>query len=90
MGPKFSQHLSDSCGKNSARKTDATGNRTRERLVRTNGVTPRPQGWFPDVVLNKHSGRSAIVFLSSVLVQSLLLPLQASQTRTFGLSSGGR
>ena len=42
-------------------------------------------GGGPDIVLTTHSVKSAIVFLFSVLVHSLLLPLQASGTRAFGL-----
>ena len=42
-------------------------------------------GGGPDIVLTSHSGRSALVYLSSVLVQRLLLPLQASDPRIFGL-----
>ena len=38
-----------------------------------------------DIVLTTHSGRPALVYLSSVLVQRLLLPLQASDPRAFGL-----
>ena len=37
-----------------------------------------------DTVLTTHSGRPALVYLSIVLVQRLLLPLQASDTRAFG------
>ena len=32
----------------------------------------------PDIMLTTHSGRPALVYLSSVLVQRLLLPLKAS------------
>ena len=39
----------------------------------------------PDIVLATHSGRPALVYLSSVLVKRLLLPLQASDPRGFGL-----
>ena len=39
-------------------------------------------GGSPDIVLNTHSGRPALVYLSSVLVQRLLLPQQASDPRT--------
>ena len=39
----------------------------------------------PDIVLTSHSGRPALVYLSSVLVQRLLLPLQASDPWAFGL-----
>ena len=42
-------------------------------------------GGGPDIVLTTHSGRLALVYLSSVLVQRLLLPLQASDPRAFGL-----
>ena len=42
-------------------------------------------GGGPDIVLTTLSGRRALVYLSSVLVQRLLLPLQASDPRTFGL-----
>ena len=42
-------------------------------------------GGGPDIVLTTHSGRPAFVYLSSVLVHSLLLPLQASDPKTFGL-----
>ena len=42
-------------------------------------------GGGPDIVLTTHSGRPALVYLSSVLVQRLLLPLQASDPRAFGL-----
>ena len=42
-------------------------------------------GGGPEIVLTTHSGRPAFVYLSSVLVQSLLLPLQASNPRAFGL-----
>ena len=41
-------------------------------------------GGGPDV-LTTHSCRPALVYLSSVLVQRLLLPLQASDPRAFGL-----
>ena len=34
-------------------------------------------GGGPDIVLTTHSGRPALVYLSSFLVQKLLLPLQA-------------
>ena len=43
-------------------------------------------GGGPEIVLNTYSGRPAHVYLSSVLVQRLLLPLQASDPRAFGLS----
>ena len=39
----------------------------------------------PAIVLTTHSGRPALVYLSSVLAQRLLLPLQASDPRAFGL-----
>ena len=42
-------------------------------------------GGGPDIVLTTHSGRPALVYLSSVLAQRLLLPLQASDPRAFGL-----
>ena len=42
-------------------------------------------GGGPDIVLITHPGRPALVYLSSVLVHSLLLPLQASDPREFGL-----
>ena len=42
-------------------------------------------GGGPDTVLTTHSGRPALVYLSSVLVHRLLLPLQASDLRAFGL-----
>ena len=42
-------------------------------------------GGGPDIVLTTHSGRPALVYLSSVLVKKLLLPLQASDPRAFGL-----
>ena len=42
-------------------------------------------GGGPDIVLTTHSGRPAHVYLSSVLVQKLLLPLQESDPRSFGL-----
>ena len=42
-------------------------------------------GGGPDIVLTMHSGRPALVYLSSVLVHSQLLPLQASDPRAFGL-----
>ena len=37
------------------------------------------------IVLTTHSGWPALVYLSSVLVQRMLLPLQASDPRAFGL-----
>ena len=40
-------------------------------------------GGGPDIVLSTHSGRPDLVYLSSVLVQRLLLPLQASDPRAF-------
>ena len=42
-------------------------------------------GGGPDIVLTTHSGRPVLVYLSSVLVHSLLLPLQASDSRAFEL-----
>ena len=42
-------------------------------------------GGGPDIVLTTHSGRPALVYLPSVLVQRLLLPLQASYPRAFEL-----
>ena len=39
----------------------------------------------PDIVLTTHSGRPALVYMSSVMVQRLLLPLQASNPPSFGL-----
>ena len=39
----------------------------------------------PDIVLTTRSGRPALVYLPSVLLQRLLLPLQASDPRAFGL-----
>ena len=42
-------------------------------------------GGGPDILITIHSRGPAIVFLSSVLVQSLLLSLQASEPRAFGL-----
>ena len=42
-------------------------------------------GGGPDIVLTTQSGRPAFVYLSSVLDQRLLLPLQASDPRAFGL-----
>ena len=38
-----------------------------------------------DIVLTTHSGRPALVYLSSVLLQNLLLLLQASDPRAFVL-----
>ena len=46
-------------------------------------------GGGPDIVPTTHSGRPALVYLSSVLVQRLLLPLQASDPRAFGLKVTG-
>ena len=42
-------------------------------------------GGGPDLVLTTHSGRPALVYLSSVLVHSLLLILQAYDQGEFGL-----
>ena len=42
-------------------------------------------GGGPDIVLTTHSERPALEYLSSVLVQRLLLPLQALDPRAFGL-----
>ena len=42
-------------------------------------------GGGPDIVLTKHSGSPAIVYLSSAVVKRLLLPLQESDPRAFGL-----
>ena len=42
-------------------------------------------GGRSDIGLTTHSGRSALVYLSSVLVHRQLLPLQASDPRAFGL-----
>ena len=42
-------------------------------------------GGGPYIVLTTPSVRPALVYLSSVLVQRLLLPLQASDPRAFGL-----
>ena len=42
-------------------------------------------GGGPDIVLTTHSGRPALVYLSSVLVHRQLLPLEASDPRAFGL-----
>ena len=42
-------------------------------------------GGDPDILLTTHSGRAALVFLSNVLVQNLLLPLQSSDPWTFGM-----
>ena len=42
-------------------------------------------GGDPDIELTTHSGKAALVCLSSVLVQRVLLPLQASYPRAFGL-----
>ena len=38
-------------------------------------------GGDPDIVLTTHSGRPALMYLSNILVLSLLLPLQASDLR---------
>ena len=38
-----------------------------------------------DIVLTTHSGSPTLVYLSSVLVNSLLLPLEPSDPRAFGL-----
>ena len=38
-------------------------------------------GGGPDIVPTTHSGRSALLYLSSVLVKRLLLPLHASDPR---------
>ena len=46
-------------------------------------------GGGPDIVLTTHSGRPALVYLSSVLVHRQLLPLQASDPRAFGLEVPG-
>ena len=42
-------------------------------------------GGGPVIVLPTHSGRPALVYLSSVLVRRLLLPLQACDPWAFGL-----
>ena len=42
-------------------------------------------GSGPDIVLTTHSGRPALVYLSSVLVPRLLLPLQVSDPWAFWL-----
>ena len=42
-------------------------------------------GKDPDIVMTTHSGRPAFVYMYSILVQRLLLPLQASDPRAFGL-----
>ena len=42
-------------------------------------------GRGPGIVLATHSGRPALVYLSSILVQRLLLPLQVSDPGEFGL-----
>ena len=39
----------------------------------------------PDIVLTRNSGMNALVYLYSVMVHSLLLPLQVSDPWTFGL-----
>ena len=41
-------------------------------------------GGGPDIVLTTHSGRPALVYLSSVLVQTIAT-LKASDPRAFGL-----
>ena len=41
-------------------------------------------GGGPDIVLITHSGRPDLVFLSSVLVHSVLLVLQASDPKAVG------
>ena len=41
----------------------------------------------PDIVLTTHSAKPTLVYLSSVLVHSLLLPLQASDSWVFGSKS---
>ena len=46
-------------------------------------------GGGPDIVLTTQSGRPALVYLSSVLVQRLLLLLQASGPWAFGLQFPG-
>ena len=49
-------------------------------------VLPRiVSGVGPEIVLTTHSGRPALVYLSSVLVNSLLLLLKASNPRAFVL-----
>ena len=40
-------------------------------------------GGSPDIVLTAHAGRPALVYLSSVLVQRMWLPLQAFDPRAF-------
>ena len=40
-------------------------------------------------MLTTYSGRPALVYLSSVLVQRLVLPLHASNPRAFGLQVPG-
>ena len=46
-------------------------------------------GRDPDIVLTTYSGRPALVYLSSILLHRLLLPLQASDPRAFGLQVPG-
>ena len=46
-------------------------------------------GSGPDIVLTTHSGRAALVYLSSVLVHRLLLPLYIYNPRAFGLGVPG-
>ena len=46
-------------------------------------------GGGPDIILTTHSGRPALVYLASVLVQRLLHSLQASDPRAFGLQVRG-
>ena len=46
-------------------------------------------GGAPDIVLATHSGRPDLVFLPSVLVHSLLLPIQASVPWAFELQIPG-
>ena len=47
-------------------------------------------GGGPEIVLTTHSWRPALELVSSVLVPRLLLSLQASDPRAFGLLSPGR
>ena len=42
-------------------------------------------GGGPDIVLTTYSERPALVYMPTVLVQRLLLPLQASDPRAFGM-----
>ena len=42
-------------------------------------------GGGPNTVLTTHSGRTALVYLSSVLIYSMLLTLQTSDAWVFGL-----